>query len=445
LRIHSIISALGLTLIGCNSQCSGKKEVDVVAQAQAFYDSRPYFQQPVLPLQATPEGLPDMRAETCGACHQEIYQEWKISTHARAWLDDAQFQEELHKSRGEGDDQDVSWMCVNCHTPVVNQLPRLVVGLKGGNLNSPEYVDNPHYDKTLQLEAITCATCHVRDGKILGPYGDPTHAPHPVQKSDELVSESTCTRCHQAEAVFPEINLGCFFTTGQEWKESPAAKRGETCQHCHMPEVERAIAVQPGLPIRTTRRHWFGGSLIPKHPDYEPEIAPLRSVYGSGVDVELHRIERECDKYDPCHWVEVEIANNHAGHHVPSGDPERHMIITLTARDVGDFFHKEEIEIASRYKWWPSIEKLTDNRIPAGKKHTQHVELPGKHLTLELKASKYRMFQDAFDYHKLEGRYVRGRVFHESTFGLDEKGKLTQRSLRTDTTPSEPKQPEEQE
>lgn len=410
-----------------------------IEKSTEFYESRPYFQQPIAMHQEVPKGLPDISAATCGSCHTEIYEEWKISTHARAWMDDAQFQEELKKSRGNGPDQDVEWMCVNCHTPVMNQLPKLVVGLNDGKLNSPQYVENPHYDEKLQLEAITCATCHVRDGKILGPWGDQSRAPHPVQKAESLLTEENCVRCHQAEAVFPELTLGCFFTTGAEWKDSPAAKAGQTCQSCHMPEVERPVAIQDGLPVRKTRRHWFGGSLIPKHPKFEAEIAPLRKIYGSGVEFELRQTERKCEKFDPCVWVELEILNNKAGHHMPTGDPERHLVVQINAEGLEAPY---VLQIGSKYQWWPEIKKLSDNRIPAGKSQITTHEFPAGTSKIEVKAEKFRMYQDAFDHHHLEGRYVRGRLFHESAWELAPEG-AKRTLLRDDTTPEEPAKGEE--
>src|SRR5690554_13329 len=112
---------------------------EVVQRAWAFYESRPYFQRP-RPPSDVPAGLPDTKASTCGGCHTEIYEEWKLSTHRRAWLDDAQFMAELEKSRGGDDHQnDVGWMCVNCHTPSIEQLPELVVDLKDGQINQPIY------------------------------------------------------------------------------------------------------------------------------------------------------------------------------------------------------------------------------------------------------------------------------------------------------------------
>ncbi|MCB0686757.1 MAG: hypothetical protein KDC53_09530, partial [Saprospiraceae bacterium] len=40
-----------------------------------------------IPCQETPAGLVSIRAFDCGICHREIYEEWKLSTHAHAWTD----------------------------------------------------------------------------------------------------------------------------------------------------------------------------------------------------------------------------------------------------------------------------------------------------------------------------------------------------------------------
>jgi hypothetical protein len=40
-----------------------------------------------IPFQQIPEGLTSLKAESCGQCHEEIYEEWKSSIHARAYED----------------------------------------------------------------------------------------------------------------------------------------------------------------------------------------------------------------------------------------------------------------------------------------------------------------------------------------------------------------------
>lgn len=400
----------------------------VLQKARAFYDSRPYFQQP-MPHTEVPQGLPDLRAETCGGCHTEIYEEWRISTHRRAWTQDAQFQAELAKSRSENNpdsDDDVGWMCVNCHTPLESQLERLVVGLEGGAVEKPIYIDNPNYDRALQLEAITCATCHVRDGAVLGPDGD-TDAPHAVRKAPALLSVDVCTRCHQARAEFRHIALACVFDTGGEWQRGPYDDQGRTCQSCHMPEVTRPLMA--GFPERKTRRHWFGGSLIPKKPEFAAELKPLEKIYPDGLAARWVDLP-EAVSGGPV-TLTFEAYNAEAGHLLPTGDPERFILLKAQVLGPdGATLAEREVRFGTRYQWHPQVKKLDDTRLKprerrrytlvvggrGGGERQQKVDPPAKGpLTLRLVASKWRISEKNMQYHDLEGRYVAGRTFLDET------------------------------
>lgn len=54
---------------------------------------------------------------------------------------------------------------------------------------------HPDFDTRLQHEGVTCNVCHLREGKILGVYGD-SMAPHPVEKISD--GNEVCVRCHVA-------------------------------------------------------------------------------------------------------------------------------------------------------------------------------------------------------------------------------------------------------
>jgi hypothetical protein len=437
-------AVLVLLLAACRSksmeQPPEEQPPTAVERAMAFYETRAYYEQPVVAT-AVPDGLKDLTAETCGTCHQAIYEEWSVSTHRRAWLDDAQFQKELEKSRGVGDPThgDVGWLCLNCHTPVVAQQKELVVGLVNDQIDQPEYVANPTYDEKLQRDAVTCAACHVRNGIVYGPYGD-SHAPHPTAKDERLLRVDVCTRCHQAERLYSSKNLGCFFSTGREWASSSYAEAGETCQSCHMPEIDRELAPGFGTPVRRTRRHWFGGSLIPKKPKYEAEIAPLRKIYGNGLTITVREVTPElraladeapalaledqkvadsksivCDR---CRrQVAVVIANNRAGHDMPTGDPERHVDVEVTVRKGKKIVARSWTRIGSRYQWWPEVKLLADTRILPGEERVLIIAGPSGGV-VEIAATKARMYEDAFEYHHLEGKYVRAREFFRQTISV---------------------------
>lgn len=390
---------------------------DPLADARAFYKSQPRYLQP-LPYSPPVVGLADLTAKTCGVCHKSFYEEWRVSTHARAWLDDNQFQEELHKSAKAG--KDVAWMCINCHTPVENQLEKLVVRLKEKRWDKPEYVANPNFDRALQLEAITCATCHVRDGVILGPWGD-TKAPHPVRKAPELLNSQVCLQCHQAKANFPEINLSCMFNTGKEFEASPYPKKGYRCQSCHMPEVKRPLVVN-GTIERKTRRHWFGGSLIPKKPEYAAELKPLEKHYPDGLTLRWIDLPKKLEAGTKT-TLRFEITNSEAGHMLPTGDPERFLRVEATVSGSdGKMVAEKKLQIGSVYRWSPKIELVSDNRLYPKEKRTYSLEfqVPAnkKSLRVSLLASKWRLSQKNFDYHKLAGRYVAKRDFFDKTIEI---------------------------
>ena len=379
-----------------------------VDDARAFYRSQPRYLSPVVLGTEIPAGLTDVRASTCGACHRAHFDEWSVSTHARAWLDDAQFQAELHKPRPDGGD--VTWMCVNCHTPLEAQLERLVVGLEDGQFDRPVTIANPAYDPELQREAITCATCHVRDGFVLGPRGD-SAAPHAVRKSDHLTTHDVCTRCHQAEREFPELVLSCAFTTGREFDASPQSAAGKTCRSCHMPTVTRSVA--PGGPERVTRRHWFGGSLIPKRPEDEADLAPLRDVFPNGLTASFTELP---DRVAPgeAFDVVVEYRNEHAGHRLPTGDPERYITVELAATTAGAVIAEASERIGTVYRWSPTVEKLADNRLLPGEARTLRLTgtaPAGGTVEVVLRADKRRISDEALDHHGLRGRYPAGFEF----------------------------------
>lgn len=312
-----------------------------LAHARAFYAAQPRFLSPV-PWSPLPEGLPNLRAETCGVCHVDIYEEWKLSAHAQAWLGDPQFLEEL-KNTTATPGRDASWICMNCHTPLQQQLPRLVTALEGGNRGKPIYVANAEFDPTLQKEAITCATCHVRDGFVLGPYGD-THAPHAVKKSDDLRSSALCTQCHEANEELDDVSLACVFDTGRSFAAGPAAAEGKTCQDCHMPPVQRP---------------------------------PSRFL--------------------------------------PTGDVERFILVTARVTDATGAVVAERTErFGARFEWEPTVRKLEDTRLAPRETRTFTLKFraPARGpLLLHLEGVHWRMNEENFAYHQLEGRSVRGRTF----------------------------------
>ena len=103
----------------------------------------------------TPGGIASLRAKDCGKCHREIYREWAGSMHALAWTE-PYFQVDF---KYDGSLQ----ICLNCHTPLVDQQQNLVQGFRDRDKFDPILAPNPNYDEALRDEGVTCAVCHVRE------------------------------------------------------------------------------------------------------------------------------------------------------------------------------------------------------------------------------------------------------------------------------------------
>jgi len=193
-------------------------------------------------------------AKTCGDCHIDIYKEWSQSAHARAFLST-----DFMTITQEGSLAD----CVACHTPE----PQL-------SLEAPA-------PRTILLEdGVTCTTCHLKDGKMLGPV-QPTGAvhPHPIEVIQSRFMEAAfCGRCHEG--------------TYQQWQNTSVNPK-KTCQQCHMPAVVRKVTQAKGGMSKlivamekqiNLRKHTF--MIYPQSEDQE--TLELHTVFGENrVMIEL--------------------------------------------------------------------------------------------------------------------------------------------------------------
>jgi len=303
-----------------------------------------------IPHQEVPEGLNSLSAASCGTCHQEHYKEWQTSTHAHAWTD-LQFQAELAKESS-------PIMCINCHIPLQNQQEFIVNGLIDGDIYRPAKEKNPNFDKALQQEGINCASCHVRNGAVIGPTGT-DKAPHSTVKDPEHLSENLCISCHNADAVVTPT-LACSFQTGEEWKTGPYFGN-KNCISCHMEETHREI--MPGYGERKSRFHTFAGSGIPKRTGLD---APMLN----GLEFYPDKIAETYHVGDKLSYT-FKVKNEHAGHRVPTGDPERFYIIRFELRNAVDsLVSSEEFKIGEEWEWHPEAKKLSDNNLNPGEERS---------------------------------------------------------------------------
>lgn len=309
----------------------------VFIYSPVIFGLRDDFKEAV-PFQAAPVGISGIRAEDCGSCHREIYEEWKSSYHAKAFVDPF-FQALWRKDK-------FIWICLNCHAPLVNQQPFLIKGLEGGSVSRPIKEPNPDYDGEFQREGITCAACHLRDGVILGPYED-SDAPHPTKYDPRFRTTEICYTCHQVPGGPFQFYNGGPCATYFEFEGNPWAGKGYICQTCHMPEVVRAVAI--GGPQRKSGRHLWQGGHFPEMVKraLTVEVRGDKKIYSPGEKARFT----------------LTLENTGAGHRIPTGDPDRFFTVSFRVVDGKDHVLKEKTHPIGRWILWkPLIVEVYENR-----------------------------------------------------------------------------------
>lgn len=194
----------------------------------------------------------------CASCHPKVFWEWAVSNHAYASISPMfhKFEQAINTLAS----GTIGSFCVRCHQQVGTQ--------RGEPREAPLWERS-----AVAREGITCITCHrvqtafgkvngerhVVPGDIRAPVvnsgagtkmsevlanaqayevapnpddpGRPIHQP-PI-RFEQISKSEFCVSCHQV-AVHPGIKLEVVW---DQYRASPAAAAGVTCQDCHMGKV----------------------------------------------------------------------------------------------------------------------------------------------------------------------------------------------------------------
>jgi hypothetical protein len=365
--------------------------IPLMIVAISCQDTKPAFFQMQPPVAEPGTGL---RASDCGACHQSQYQDWKHSTHAAAYTD-LQFQSEIAKPGAPVE------ICKNCHIPLGNQREVLFDGSV-----------NPLFDRKLQLEGVTCAVCHVRTDSgrsVIVGSGSPSDslamqkAAHPVV-IDRAYLHSRCESCHQANFRLTDHYV-CSFNTAVELKSGPFGKT-HTCASCHLeqsmqPVQERKAGSQNlrEADSRMFRRHLFPGGGVPKSFELFPYLLTVQ--HDTALDFETGQIVFNRDGKDSLQ-IPVTIRNSRAGHYVPTGDPERFILVRVRLLDERNVeWKRQEYRIGQLWQWEPA-KKVFDNRLAPqeSRLHVFHFEGTSPVRSIALEAYHIRLSEENARYIK---------------------------------------------
>ena len=297
---------------------------DPAAEAEAFLER--HWRLPVPAQGPPPPGWPpittSLRQEDCGVCHRAQFEQWRTSIHAAAYSPG------LHGQllAWIGTDDGTVAGCHGCHAPLSEQLPRL----RARGAGAP----NPDFDAELRERGVSCAACHVRawrrfgpprrDGSIAPPAPGTPH--EGARRTPAFETSEFCAACHQFEE--PAANGKPLENTLAEWRASPAAARGETCQSCHMPDrahlwrgihdpetVRRGAALvwertggaeTPALRVRIGLQNAGAGHLLPTYVTPKIDLVlEFEDAAGRILERRSRRIGRSV-AFDGERWTESE-------------------------------------------------------------------------------------------------------------------------------------------
>lgn len=223
----------------------------------------------------------DLSSAFCATCHTAQFRDWSTTRHSMAMGPGVWAQ--LNDQPGQ------SGMCANCHAPLRDQWS----------------------DPYLSADGVGCAGCHARGREVFGPWRRPTTlaplvasfpAPHgPAKTRDFFERVDFCAGCHQfREGQAPVVHGTFLQNTVEEWRQSRAAREGQTCQACHMPD----------------RRHLFKGI-------HDPDTVRAGARWAFEARQAGSRVESR-----------MSLTNTGAGHAFPTYVvPEVWMRIELAASD----------------------------------------------------------------------------------------------------------------
>lgn len=262
--------------------------------------------------------VPDRADEgRCGNCHRDIYREWAAGGHARSASGRAfrDLYDDLLREKPTGAD-----VCASCHAPTASQ----------GDLRQVQGVAalGTHCDYCHKVAGLGAGEIGLTHGRFLhqllrpapghqlffGPLDD-------VDRGEDAYSpfyrdSRYCAACH--EGVVFGVHV---YATYSEWRDSPAARAGQHCQHCHMKPTGRMTNVAPGR----------GG--------IARDSATLANhTFWDGSQLEMLRrslrLEARAARGGGAVRVVMKLTAEGVGHRVPTGHPDRQVILVVEAADA---------------------------------------------------------------------------------------------------------------
>jgi hypothetical protein len=387
------VLAAGVVVAG---GCSGRKSKTEDSAPATAVEGRKPSSRPALK-----EKYAYLRPAVCGNCHAEHLRQWQHSLMALSHIEPVYNFYFIKASQDSG--KKLEPFCGRCHTPIA---------VMNSTIPFKHPLHKPGDTKVGRVEStgVQCDFCHTITGytKLFnagftavpsrtkrGPYRDSSSKFHDTAYSALHTSAELCGICHNVNHPVNGIVLESTYT---EWKESPYARQGITCQKCHLtdgltePRVHPGKAALNGPKRKHVSRHYFVGPniLFANRPGAGKLKALSLKLLKSAAKVELLDPVRRRGKVE----IRVKITNVGAGHYLPTGITEiREMWLEVKVTDSKGrvLFERSGLDTKGNLKlgphsfktwvydkkgrattqFWNTVRKGQDNRI-APKKSTMH-------------------------------------------------------------------------
>ena len=272
--------------------------------------------------------------KNCGNCHEEIFDQWHAGGHAHS-ATNPHFLDLYAGTASDGSSKqgwgllteypEAAGVCNACHAPAatLDELALADIRSVTGVARQGVHCDYCHKIQDVNLSAV--GLTHGRfaaellrpdpaSGQLFfGPLDD-------VDRGEDsflpLQSESRfCAPCHEGTVFGVPV-----YTTYSEWLQSPARSAGKQCQTCHMQPDGQMTNFAPNA-----------GGL-----DRDPHTLASHALFPGGHLAMLQRCLRvtpRCRQEDQRVRLTLDVVAQDAGHRVPTGFIDRHLMLVVEARD----------------------------------------------------------------------------------------------------------------
>lgn len=244
---------------------------------------------------------------SCQECHEEIYDQWQKSHHARSITGifmDRYLKKGPLSVKNPREATTKNFPCFKCHLPQIEKATDAVVAEIATVILSNDRA-------TMQKLNISCMVCH-RDKSVVHGlpesnvmYGPKAEKEYPeeehirVKKSPFMKQSAMCGQCHGLGPIFEfEHPIQCATLYGSYLHAYIPSGGSATCQDCHMPKADHTCP--------------------PNFNDRKDVSKRLRQALSLEVNTLSYRFQPFEKKFIPIIVVKTKITSK-AGHRIPDG------------------------------------------------------------------------------------------------------------------------------